>query len=156
MEAYARYGHALLRKARRMLGNTEDAKDIVQGLFADLYDKDEPAQELPYLYRAVTNRCLSFMRDETNRKRLLEENAPPPAVRASSDEETVGYDLLAKLVRALDSEDCEVLVCRYVDDMTQEEIAELLGLSRKTIGKRLDRIRVTIARLGQISQGDAS
>ncbi len=32
-------------------------------------------------------------------------------------------------------------MCRFVDDMTQEEIAEHLGLSRKTIGKRLDRIR---------------
>ena len=34
-----------------------------------------------------------------------------------------------------------------LDDMTQDEIAELLGLSRKTIGKRLDRIRDTVARL---------
>ena len=35
----------------------------------------------------------------------------------------------------------EVLIARFVDDLTQEEIAEHLGLSRKTIGKRLDRIR---------------
>jgi len=34
-----------------------------------------------------------------------------------------------------------VLVARFVDDMTQDEIAAQLGLSRKTIGKRLDRIR---------------
>jgi len=50
-------------------------------------------------------------------------------------------------VRELDEGDCEVLAYRYLDDMTQDEIAELLGLSRKTIGKRLDRIRDTVARL---------
>ena len=31
--------------------------------------------------------------------------------------------------------------------MTQDEIATLLGLSRKTIGKRLDRIREAVRRL---------
>ena len=39
-----------------------------------------------------------------------------------------------------------MLAYRYLDDMTQEEIAELLGLSRKTIGKRLDRIREAVAK----------
>ena len=32
------------------------------------------ADDLPYLYRAVTNRCLTFLRDESNRARLLERN----------------------------------------------------------------------------------
>jgi RNA polymerase sigma factor (sigma-70 family) len=41
----------------------------------------------------------------------------------------------------------QVLVARFVDDMTQEEIAEHLGLSRKTIGKRLDRIRAEVIAL---------
>jgi DNA-directed RNA polymerase specialized sigma24 family protein len=41
----------------------------------------------------------------------------------------------------------QVLVARFVDDMTQEEIADHLGLSRKTIGKRLDRIRDEVVAL---------
>jgi len=45
------------------------------------------------------------------------------------------------LAERLDAGHLEVLVARFVDDMTQEEIALHLGLSRKTIGKRLDRIR---------------
>ena len=32
-------------------------------------------------------------------------------------------------------------MCRYVDEMTQDEIADHLQTSRKTIGKRLARIR---------------
>jgi len=48
-------------------------------------------------------------------------------------------------------------VCRFVDDMTQEEIAAHLSLSRKTIGTRLDRIRdEVIALRGADRRGQAS
>ena len=50
-------------------------------------------------------------------------------------------------MRELDDAHCEVLAYRFLDDLTQDEIGELLGLSRKTIGKRLDRIRETVTRL---------
>jgi RNA polymerase sigma-70 factor (ECF subfamily) len=151
MEAYERHGRALLRKAGRMLGNADDARDIVQTLFLDLHTKKDVPLDLPYLYRAVTNRCLTFLRDESNRGRLLEANdiaaSPPP--RTACDDRVIGLDLLTKLVRELGEEDCEVLAYRYLDDMTQEEIAELMGLSRKTIGKRLDRIRAAVERLSE-------
>jgi len=149
MEAYERYGHALLRKASRMLGNVEDARDVVHGLFVDLYQRGEVPTDLPYLYRAITNRCLSVLRDTSNRVRLLEANdlALERPRRTACDAHVIGHDLLKKLVRELDEGECEVLTYRYLDDMTQEEIATLLGLSRKTIGKRLDRIRDAVARV---------
>jgi RNA polymerase sigma-70 factor (ECF subfamily) len=153
MEAYRLYGHALIRKATRMLGNHEDARDIVQNLFTDLHQKSDAILDLPYLYRAVTNRCLTFMRDESNRARLLDANDISPPPRTACDDRTIGHDLLTKLVRELDEAHCEVLAYRYVDDMTQEEIAQLLGLSRKTIGKRLDRIRDAVTRIADPSRG---
>ena len=92
MDAYERYGRALLRKAERIVGNREDARDILQALFVDLYQQSDAPMDLPYLYRAVTNRCLSFVRDETNRARLLERHddgargrrPEPPATTRSS------------------------------------------------------------------------
>ena len=77
--------------------------------------------------------------------------AARPAGRTACDERVIDHDLLAKLVRELDDAHCEVLAYRYLDDMTQEEIAELTGLSRKTIGKRLDRIRDAVRRLADAS-----
>ncbi len=147
MEAYRLHGHALLRKATRMLGNKEDARDLVQNLFVDLHQRNDAILDLPYLYRAVTNRCLTFLRDEKNRARLLERNDVAPPARTLCDDRTIGLDLVTKLLRELDEGHSEVLAYRYLDDLTQDEIAELLGLSRKTIGKRLDRIRDTVARL---------
>ena len=149
MEAYERYGRALLRKAERIVGNREDARDILQALFVDLHQKSDAPMDLPYLYRAVTNRCLTFMRDETNRARLLErhDGTLAPSGRTPCDDRVIEHDLLVKLVRELDAGESEVLAYRYLDDMTQEEIATLLGLSRKTIGKRLDRIRDAVRKL---------
>ncbi len=151
MEAYERYGRALLRKAERIVGNREDARDILQALFVDLYQRSDMPMDLPYLYRAVTNRCLSFVRDETNRARLLErhDTALGPSPRTACDEHVIGHDLLHKLVRELDVGESEVLAYRFLDDMTQDEIATLLGLSRKTIGKRLDRIRDAVRKVAR-------
>ena len=149
MDAYERYGRALLRKAERIVGNREDARDILQALFVDLYQRSDAPMDLPYLYRAITNRCLTFLRDESNRGRLLErhDEALVPARRTACDDQVIGHDLLLKLVRVLDAGESEVLAYRFVDDMTQDEIATLLGLSRKTIGKRLDRIRDAVRRM---------
>ena len=149
MEAYERHGRALIRRAVRILGNAEDARDLVQGLFVDLYQRGDVPLDLPYLYRAVTNRCLTLLRDESNRARLLERNdgALVPAARTPCDDQVIGLDLLTKLVRELDDAETEVLTYRYLDDMTQDEIASLLGLSRKTVGKRLDRVREAVRRL---------
>jgi RNA polymerase sigma-70 factor (ECF subfamily) len=149
MDSYQRYGPALLRKAARLLGNTSDAEDIVQGLFVDMIRKRETGGDLPYLYRAVTNRCLNFLRDTGNRQRLLErrEELLRGPVRTRCDEQVVGVDLVCKLIDRLDGKCGEVLIYRYFDDLNQDEIAELQATSRKTVGHRLARIREAIAAL---------
>ena len=147
------FGPALVRKAERLLRSREDAVDVVHALFADLIPTWTPAVDLPYLYRAVTNRCLNLVRDRGTRARLLarEPTAAAPVGRVRLDDEIVGLGLIAALAERLDDAHLQVLVCRFVDDMTQDEIAAQLGVSRKTVGKRLDRIRdaVTALRAGE-------
>jgi len=125
------------------LRSREDAIDVVHALFVDLIPRWSNDVDLPYLYRAITNRCLNAIRDRNTRARLLahEPHAAAPLARVQLEDEVVGLRLIASLADRLDESHLEVLVCRFIDDMTQEEIAEHLKLSRKTIGKRLDRIR---------------
>jgi RNA polymerase sigma-70 factor, ECF subfamily len=148
-DAYRAFGPALVRKAERILKNRADATDVVHGLFVDLLARRTPTVDLPYLYRAVTNRCLNVVRDQANRARLLaregEVVAPRGPVRC--DDRVIGTQLLVRLGERLDDSHLQVLVCRFFDDMTQDEIAAQLGLSRKTIGKRLARIRDEVADL---------
>lgn len=157
MEAYSRYGPVLLRKAQRLLQSHEDASDVVQSLFVDLLERGDDPGDLPYLYRAVTNRCLNVIRDRKKRAQLLARNDPAlrGPVRVSSEARAVDLDLLLKLSAELDAESCELVVYRFLDDMPLEEIERLTGISRKTIGKRLERVRDAITRLSALPAGEA-
>lgn len=157
MQAYLRYAPALQRKAERILQNREDAQDVVQTLFVDLLQDSADVPDLAYLYRAVTNRCLNMLRDKATRARLLSRHdvALRGPVRTSCEDRTIDLDLLTKLSGTLDQEHAEVLVFHYFDDMSQSEIAELLGLSRKTIGVRLARIRSLVANLVGDKRGES-
>jgi len=147
MEAYRRYAPALMRKCMHL--SRQDTEDIVQGLFLDMLKAGKTELDLPYLFRAVTNRCLNHLRYGENRLRLLQQH--DPALRGPSrtpcDEQVIGADLLARLLERLDDKCAEVLVLRYFDDMTQDEIAQLLGTSRKTVGKRVARIKAEVRAL---------
>ena len=149
MDIYQRYGPALLRKCTRMLGSVEDAEDIVQGLFYDLLRKGKTDVDLPYLYRASTNRCLNLIRNSKKRSQLLSHQAQvaEEANMTRTDEPSANRDLLEKVLQQLDKKSREILVYRYYDDMTQEEIAVITGYSRKTIGKKLQLIRTTVTQM---------
>ena len=61
-----------------------------------------------------------------------------------------------RLAQRLDKKSAEILIYRFVDDLTQSEIAELLGTSRKTVGKRLKKIRREVEALAAESNGGAA
>ncbi|MFO0728567.1 MAG: sigma-70 family RNA polymerase sigma factor [Myxococcota bacterium] len=150
METYQRYGRALLRKAERILGAGPEAEDVVQGLFVDLWARQDLGRQLPYLFRAVTHRCLNHLRDSKNRLRLLDQNGEAAAPRETPRAETqvLSAELLRHLAARLDQETWEIVVYRYLDDLGQEEIAALMNLNRKTVIRRLERAKEALAALG--------
>lgn len=149
MDDYQRFGPALVRKAERMLQNRDDALDLVQSLFVDMLEQPATPRDLPYLYRAITRRCLNHLRDGKNRARLLREHdgSLRGEVAVRCDDHVIELDLLAKLCERLDQDTAEVLIYRYFDEMLQDEIAEITGTSRKTVGKRLERVRHAVTTL---------
>ena len=61
---------------------------------------------------------------------------------------------IAALTQGLDDETVTIAVMSLVDGLTQEEIAEALGLSRRTIVKRLKNFRkVTEGNRKQMEKG---
>ena len=152
MELYRRYGPALLRKAERMLRDRDEAQDLVQGLFLNLIQRPRAAADLPYLYRAITNRCLNHLRDRGNQGRLLSQHdqALQGVPQNHVDEIVLDRQLLARLACRLDASAWEILIYHFIDDMTQEEIAALLGTSRKTIVRRLKRVRDEASRIAGV------
>lgn len=158
MEAYRRYAPALMRKAQRILQNQEDAVDVVQSLFLHLIESSGQPMDLPYLYKSVTNRCLSLLRDRSTRARILEREVPElrGPVRVACDERVISLQLFTRLLDELDDAHAQTLVFRYFDEMALEEIADVMQVSRKTVGNRLARIREALGRIRDSNPGSAS
>lgn len=98
----------------------------------------EPSR-MSWLYRVTTNLCLNRLRDSGRRRTLLQ--ALPSAPEAAP-----GYPLdsaltVRAILRQLPVEVQEIAVYYFVDQMTQEEIAAVTGLERRTVGNRLEAFR---------------
>ncbi len=121
--------------------------DIVQGLFVDLIARPPKSLDLPYLYGAVTNRCLNAIRNQSNRTRLLElrQETLRGQERTSLGDTVLTLDLLMHLLSALDSKSAQIVIYHYLDDLDQHEVAEQMSMSRRAVVKRLTKIR-TVAR----------
>ena len=140
---YRTHGHVVLRRARAILGNNADAREVLQDVFAALVGHPEQlrdvASPVAWLYSATTHRCLNLLRNSKNRLRLLQSKAEaPPETRSNNPETTVvARDYLA----SLDDDTAQAAIYYYIDEMSQAEVAELLGCSRRHVGNLLQRLK---------------
>jgi RNA polymerase sigma-70 factor (ECF subfamily) len=147
-EAYRAHGHSVLRRATRLLGSDADAREALQEVFASLLERPEQFQAssaiTTWLYSATTHLCLNKLRDGRTRARILRERVAPAGEASAPPAAEAGVevrDLLAKLPPEL----ATCAVHYYLDDLTQEEIAALLGCSRRHVGDLLERLKTWAA-----------
>ncbi len=141
---YRSHGPVVLRRARRILGNEEESREVLQEIFTALLD--DPAQlpkDVPlvgWLYGVTTHKCWNRLRDQRTRTRLLDERgrseddeAPP----ASEGTKLAVRQFLADLPEEL----MKVAVFHFIDEMTHDEIAVVLQCSRRRVGYLVEEVR---------------
>lgn len=133
-----------------MLGNRADAEDVVQQLFVDLMRRDRRDVDLAYLYRATTRRSINRIRDVRRRTSLLAQHGrgtlTPVEVRV--DDQVLTHAILVQLVDALDDAHAEVMSLYFVDGLPQGDIADMVGVSRRTVNQRIANVRARARALG--------
>ena len=146
--AYEACAPSAFRRARELLGNEEDAWDVVQRVFCRLAESDLLARiqmrPMPYVYRATTNACLNELQARRVRGRAI------PRRSTTTTEQVEGVharQLLQKLDERLDDMDRRILILSFYDGLPQEGIAEVLGIWRRTVGRRLSRVRALVEEL---------
>jgi len=92
---------------------------------------------LPWIYRVATNHCLNQRR---NAGRRGEETLPDIEMPASETPDGVPERQLVQQVLArFDAATQAVAVGVFVDGMEHEEVAQALGISRRTVARKLQR-----------------
>jgi RNA polymerase sigma-70 factor (ECF subfamily) len=143
---FQQHGHLVYRRALRILGSRADAEEATQEVFIRVMrglDRFQGrSQVTTWLYHVTTNYCLNLLRDRARRRELMEEHAAEPADEIPSSPEWLA---LRRLLARADELQARAAIYVFVDGMSHEEAAELLSVSRRTVGNLLDRF-VTWAR----------
>jgi RNA polymerase sigma-70 factor (ECF subfamily) len=139
-DIYRRYGALVLRRARRILADEQLAHDVCQDVFVQLLRLGgswETPSRVGWLFRTTTNCCLNLIRGSRRRQRFLRLLPPPAPVTPSLPAQL--------LLRGLPEYLQEVAIYYGLDQMSQDEIALVLGLSQKTVSNRIREVRAWLA-----------
>jgi len=148
-ELYRQYGPVVYRRCLRILKDPEAAKDATQEVFVklvrDMSRLEDRATVLPWIYRVATNYCFNVRRNASRRG----EDAAMPDLELADSTPADMYPnraLAQQVLSQFDETTRSVAVGVLVDGMEHEEIAEVLGISRRTVARKLERFLDTARR----------
>jgi RNA polymerase sigma-70 factor (ECF subfamily) len=146
LDAYDKYADDLFRHVIFRVSDKEAAKELLQETFMKTWEymkKGNKVDEIrPFLYRVLHNQLIDYLRKRKPQVSLdeLSEDGFDIAHGGRKEEESrIDAKKLLVLLDELEESYRNVLVMRYVDDMTIQEIAELTGDQPNSISVRLHR-----------------
>ncbi|MBX7114105.1 MAG: sigma-70 family RNA polymerase sigma factor [Myxococcaceae bacterium] len=138
-DLYETFAPAVHRRAVAILGRDADAWDAVQEVFERMINSGSQfrgdAHPMTYIYRVTTNVCLNLLRA----RRLREPSTLDTGTADHGAAEASQF--LVVLSKHLSERELHIATLYFIDELTQDEIADVLKLSRKTIGRELNEVR---------------
>ncbi len=123
----------------RLLGNRALAEDATQEVFLkvirDLEQLRDPSAAPAWIYAAATRHCLNLRRDTA--RFASEEALPQLTVRG--DQGLAERQLSRALLARFDEQTRLIAVGVLVDELEQQEVGLMLGISSKTVSRKLTR-----------------
>lgn len=137
-EIYRRHYPAMYRLARTILYDADDSKDVVSDIFARLLRGEvlPKADKMEgYLMTSVRNQCRDVLRHKAVREcveKLFSVEIRQGQVVPINDD-----DRLERLMQFVEAElpplSQQIFRLRFLQEMTYEEVAEAVGVSRVTV-----------------------
>jgi RNA polymerase sigma-70 factor (sigma-E family) len=133
----------LVGLAALMVDDRETAEEVVQDAFEELYRHwgrlRDPAAAIGYLNRTVVNGSRSTLR---RRRTVRAYDLPEAGLAPSAESSGVAggqRQVLMQALRELPRRQREVLVLRYFLDLSEEQIADWLGVSKGSVKQHASR-----------------
>ena len=152
-----KYEKKVYNLALRYLKNRDDALDLSQEVFIQVYNNlaqfRGDSQFSTWIYRVTYNKCVDMLRKTQKLRRNVvmstdDENFfETRDCRASIEEDYEGRETLVtvmKIIDTLPSEQRDVVILRYIKDLSYSQIADVLEIAEGTVKSRLNRARLKI------------
>ena len=154
---YAQFAPVVFRRARVLLARDADAWDVVQEVFERMLTHGAgfrgEARPMTWVYRVTTNVALNHIRSRKLREPLL---TVVPVEPSTSVDHVESRQLLSRWLGHLSERELEVATLLFIDGLTQQEVADVLGLSRKTIVREVEELRQKLEGLSALPEGATS
>jgi len=142
-ELFREYFPPLMAFARKILVDEDDAREVVQKVFINLWEKrkeiDISTSLKSYLFTSVHNRSLNMIRD---RKKFSSDEVPDLGGEWDVSSQIESMELEEKIRETIASlpEKCrEIFELNRFDGLKYGEIAEKLGISVKTVENQMSK-----------------
>jgi RNA polymerase sigma-70 factor (ECF subfamily) len=130
--------------AFRILEDRDAAMDVAQEACLRLWDRrgrDSPHSIRSYLFRIARNLALDHLKTKRTRRGLLGRHDPTGARRPAWPDEVLRGDRIAdevqRAIQALPDRRREVFALTYLQGLKYAEVAEVMGISPKTVQNHL-------------------
>ena len=154
-----KYKNPLYATILRMTKNPHDAQDLVQEAFIKVYQQlgkyDNTGSFSSWLYRVAINHCMDEFRKKRYKMKQVEidegtvVNADHPEVIFLKKEKS---RQLERLIATLPEDERMIILLRYVNELSYQEISELVDAPLSTVRNKLHRakkkMRETVKREG--------
>lgn len=144
-QAYRRFLPPILAKCRRLLGRTAAADDVAQEAFTRLWQSGPPLDGttetrtiMAWLYLTSTRLAMDVLRERRHRDIDGEDPEAMPCSATLEETLTAKKAILALQDRAT-AEELEAALLARVDGLSQIEVADVLGVSERTVRRLLSR-----------------
>jgi len=146
---YRQYEKLVFRTAYLITGSKVEAEDALQEVFVSVWKSrhtydPKKGKLTTWLHRITVNQCSKKKPGKTPAAVSLEEKGIDlPEIKHQSQPEDIlvnkmEYDQLLMAMDALDTKHRSVLVLRYFNDLSYQEIAEALEIPLGTVKSRLN------------------
>ncbi len=144
---YRQYERLVFRTAYLITGSREAAEDALQEVFVAVwksrhtYDPSK-GKLTTWLHRITVNQCSKKKPGKAPAVSLEERGIDLPEMKRSQPDDILvskqEYDRLLRAMDKLDTKHRSVLVLRYFNGLSYQEIAEALGIPLGTVKSRLN------------------
>jgi len=146
-EIYRQYYSPLCFYCVRYVGDIEEAKEIVQGLFLKIWLKrnklDINSSVKSYLYRAVQNYALNYLHQQKIKQKYIIDKAHFPNQMSENGQLKLEEKELKRLIKSavlkLPEKRREIFELSRYENMKYTQIAEHLTISVKTVEAQMSK-----------------